>query len=61
MLLFQQNRFGSASEHLGWCLRMKPNDDSLRRLAEEAVSRSLKSDTSVLPAGHDSFSRRKRR
>ncbi len=61
MLLFQQHRFASASEHLGWCLRVKPSNDSLRRLAEEAVSRSLKSDTSVLPTGYESFSRRKRR
>ncbi len=60
MLLSRQNRFASASEHLGWCLRVKPNDDSLRRQAEEAVSRSLKSDASVRPAGHESVNRRKR-
>ncbi len=57
--LYQQQQFGRAAEHLQWCLRINPTDDSLRRLAEDATNRSLRYESPIQPAEFQSLGVRK--
>ena len=45
MWLYQQNRHAEAAKHLTWCLRLKPDDDRLRRIAERAHVQGLRGTT----------------
>ena len=41
MLLYENGEFGPAAEHLAWCVRRRPEKDSLRKLARKARELSL--------------------
>jgi O-antigen ligase/tetratricopeptide (TPR) repeat protein len=53
VFLYQHQEFAEAAKLLGWCSRIAPNDRSLRTLAEDALSRSLRTPTGVQPASFD--------
>ncbi len=49
VFLYEYHQFARAAEHLKWCARINPDDDSIRQLAEEATSRSLRHDNAIQP------------
>jgi tetratricopeptide (TPR) repeat protein len=59
VFLYQQQQYGRAAEHLQWCLRVNPTDDSLRRVAEDATNRGLRYESTILPAEFQSLGVRK--
>lgn len=50
VFLYQHQEFAEAAKLLGWCSRIAPNDRSLRSLAEDALSRSLRTPIGIQPA-----------
>ncbi len=60
MFLFQQNQFSRATEHLQWCLRVNPSDGSLRKVAEEAISHGLRSESGVQQTGFQNRTRKRK-
>lgn len=49
--LLEQNQFAEATEYLEWCLRISPNDESLRRSVEVAKLRGTRRDSAIQQAG----------
>ena len=56
VFLYQQQQFSRAAEHLQWCSRMIPTDDSLRRLAEDATKNGLRRESNIQPAEYQNLS-----
>ncbi|TXT22072.1 MAG: O-antigen polymerase, partial [Planctomycetota bacterium] len=59
VFLYEQGQFARASECLNWCVKISPTDRWLRSLAEDAISRSLRTPSEIQPIGFDSLGRRK--
>ena len=59
VFLYEQGQYARASEFLNWCVTISPNDRWLRSLAEDSISRSLRSPSGIQPVGFELLGRRK--